>query len=180
MMEVISIMIEFNGKLTRNAKKFFYRKIVCMAIFEMLIGSLMGSLTTIIAWYLYFNIFEIYSLLVGTCVIVISSLLPCAMFFSKRIVPQKVTIKGESIISQTGYRTKTISINDIKKIYDYGDYYYIVAVFLKHSPVFICQKDLLSKGTIDEFKKLFSGKIISVRQGTRKTGDGSVSSDELS
>lgn len=157
-------MIEFNGILTGNAKKFFYKKAVCLAAFEMLIGSLIGATTTIIAWYLFFGIFEFYSILVGVCVIVISSLLPCAMFFSKKIVTQKVTIKKTSLCSQTGFRTKTISRKDIKKVYDYGDYYYVVANMLNHSSIFVCQKSLLTKGTIEDFEALFEGKIIKVEK----------------
>lgn len=152
-------MIEFNGILTGNAKKFFYRKTVYIAISEMLIGSLIGSLTTIIAWYFYFNIFEFYSILVGICVIVISSLLPCTMLLSKKIIPQRIIINENFVCSQTGFRKKTISNNDVKKVFDYGDYYYIVANFFNHSSIFICQKDLLTKGTFKRFEMLFSDKI---------------------
>lgn len=159
MMGGINIMIEFNGKLTGDAKKFFYKKTVCIAIFVMLIGSLIGVITTIIAWYLYFNIFEFYNILVGISVIVILSLLPCTMFISKKIIPQKITVKENFICSRTGFRTKTISKSDVKKVYDYGDYYYIVANFLNHSSIFVCQKDLLTKGTLKDFEMLFSGKI---------------------
>lgn len=162
-------MLEFNGKLTGNAKKFFYKKTVCIAILEMLVGSLIGSITTIVAWYIYFNIFEFYSIVAGVCIVVIMSLLPCTMFLSKRIVPQKVTVRQTAVCSQTGFRTKTLSIKDVKKVCDYGDYYYIVANFLNHSSIFVCQKDLLTKGTLEEFEMLFGDKIV-----RRKTqGDGS-------
>ena len=152
-------MIEFNGKLTGNAKKFFYKKTVCMAIFVMLIGSFIGMMTTIIAWYFYFSIFDFYYILAGICVVATLSLLPCAMFFSKKIITQKVTITEKLIYSKTGFRTKKILKSDVKKVYDYGEYYYIVANFLNHSSIFVCQKDLLSKGTLKDFEMLFSGKI---------------------
>lgn len=156
----INIMIEFNGKLTGNAKKIFYKKTVCMAISVMLMGSLPGAMATLIAWYLYFKIFEPYYILAGFCVVVILSLLPCTMFFSKKIIPQKVIVKENLISSQTGFRTKTISKNDVKKVCDYGDYYYIVTNFLNLSSIFVCQKDLLIKGTLEDFEMLFGDKIV--------------------
>ncbi len=153
-------MVEFSGQLTEKAKNFFYKKTVNIAILEMLVGSSIGAIATIIAWYLIFSSFEFHGVLVGICVLVLLSLLPCTMVFSKKIIPKKITVKGNSISSQTGFRTKTISIKDVKRVCDYGDYYYIVANFLNHSSLFVCQKDLLTKGTIEEFESLFEGKII--------------------
>ena len=51
-------------------------------------------------------------------------------------------------------------IADAAKVIDYGDFYYISFPFGKISNNFVCQKDLLTQGTLEEFEALFEGKIV--------------------
>lgn len=51
-------------------------------------------------------------------------------------------------------------ISKVKKVIDMGDWYYIIFKFGDISNSWICQKDLIKKGTIEEFEKLFEDKII--------------------
>ena len=50
-------------------------------------------------------------------------------------------------------------IDDVKKIIDYGEFYDFVFTFSARDIYFVCQKDLLVCGTIEEFESLFEGKI---------------------
>lgn len=162
MMGGINTMIEFSGELTGEARKFFYKKTVGTAVCLMLVVSVISTIVMLIAWYLFFGIFEFLNVLACLCFIVIFSLLPCPMFFSKKMIPQKVTVKGKSLSSKTGFRTKIIPKNEVKKVYDYGKYYYIASSFYTYSTIFVCQKDLLTKGTLEDFEALFKSKIIRV------------------
>jgi hypothetical protein len=58
------------------------------------------------------------------------------------------------------------SINEVRKVIDYGDFYSIRIKQQYEFGVFLCQKDLLTKGSIEEFEKTFKGKII--RKGKAK------------
>ena len=51
-------------------------------------------------------------------------------------------------------------ITKIKKIVDYGEYYYLFVFRWDASNGVVCQKDLLVEGNLEEFEKLFEGKII--------------------
>ena len=51
-------------------------------------------------------------------------------------------------------------ISKVKKVVDCGDWYFIVFKFLEFSNALACQKDLITKGTIEEFEALFEGKIV--------------------
>ena len=53
----------------------------------------------------------------------------------------------------------TKPIGKVKTILDYGDWYYIIFKFGDMSNSWVCQKDLIVKGTIEEFEKIFEGKI---------------------
>lgn len=56
--------------------------------------------------------------------------------------------------------TESYKISKVKKVVDYGRYYYVYLYRLDPSKGIVCQKDLLINGTIEEFEKLFEGKII--------------------
>ena len=49
---------------------------------------------------------------------------------------------------------------DVKKVIDKGNFYIILFYFPHKDVNFICQKDLIVEGTIEEFEELFEGKIV--------------------
>lgn len=71
-----------------------------------------------------------------------------------------ITIDEEKIVVETPLWSKPLEkpIKKIKKILDYEDCYYVIYGDMNNS--IVCQKDLLTEGTIEEFEALFQGKII--------------------
>lgn len=59
-------------------------------------------------------------------------------------------------------RTRSAQICAIKKVKDFGDYYAMTlpGICVIISGYFICEKDLLTNGTIEQFEELFDGKIV--------------------
>ena len=59
-------------------------------------------------------------------------------------------------------RTRSAQICAIKKVKDFGDYYAMTlpGICVIISGYFICEKDLLTNGTIERFEELFDGKIV--------------------
>lgn len=56
---------------------------------------------------------------------------------------------------------------DVRKFVEYDDYYYI---YYKNSSIpIICQKNLLVEGTLEEFEKVFSCKIVRKNKKSRKS-----------
>ena len=53
-------------------------------------------------------------------------------------------------------------LNEVKRVYDYRCWYYLEIDF--GDPYFICQKDLLTEGTLEEFEALFEGKIVRMNE----------------
>ena len=51
-------------------------------------------------------------------------------------------------------------IDQIKEIIDWGDWYQIVFLPSSKNLRFICQKDLISYGSLADFENLFQGKIV--------------------
>ena len=75
---------------------------------------------------------------------------------------QKVFTDNEYIVSVLVNGSEVYKlISDIKCVNDYGEFYELV--FPRSAGIsdkFICQKNLLTKGTLEEFEALFEGKVV--------------------
>ena len=159
-------MIEFNGVLSQEAQNFFWREsaknmrkiLVIPAILFLLIILYVALLT------------KYWALLVGYVVfcflVSLLLLLPKGKKERARFARVRIYIDGEYIVYQnealqaTGVYEEFLLISDAESLVDFGNFYYISFPPGKRSEKFICQKDLLVKGTIKEFEALFDGKII--------------------
>lgn len=71
-----------------------------------------------------------------------------------------ITIDEEKIVQESPLWPKPLQkpIKKIKKVLDDKDCYYVIYGDMNNS--IVCQKDLLTEGSIEEFEALFQGKII--------------------
>jgi len=149
-------MIEFNGYISGAAKKGFWRtnrimglKIIFIACLLVFPGILIWSLKTE-NW----NIAIFSGVLLVTLPLV--SLIPRE---KKALTPKYIVIDEEFITCKTDTSGEVRCIEDVKEVKDHGEFYELVFPLGKVSSYFICQKDLLTKGTLEEFEALFDGKI---------------------
>lgn len=70
-------------------------------------------------------------------------------------LPLSICIDGETIKASFKYNTVTLDINKVKTVYDRGDFYEIVPQNSFLFSVFVCQKDLLTEGNLEDFEALF-------------------------
>ncbi|MBE6542805.1 MAG: hypothetical protein E7675_00240 [Ruminococcaceae bacterium] len=76
------------------------------------------------------------------------------------IFPKIIYITDDGyIVSRCEKAKREDSIDGVKNVKDYGEWYEINFSGVKHKGFFVCQKDLLTKGSIEEFEKLFEGRI---------------------
>lgn len=78
----------------------------------------------------------------------------------KIITPKRIYIEDESIICVTESSTMGKKIKSVKTVYDYEEFYYLSFNWTNKTMNYVCQKDLLTQGTLEDFEKLFDGKII--------------------
>lgn len=75
-------------------------------------------------------------------------------------VPKRIHISDNILQYASDQFTESRNIEEVKSVWDYGEYYIIIFGKLGQLfPYFVCQKNLLTKGSIDEFEALFAGKI---------------------
>lgn len=66
----------------------------------------------------------------------------------------------KEILVHSNYTQNVYAISKVKKVYDYGRYYYISFYRWDLSKGIVCQRNLISNGTIEDFEKIFKDKII--------------------
>lgn len=154
-------MIEFTGYLTDVAEKAFIketRKTVLLGAC-IVIPLTLPSIFLIGMCVLHDNAF-IYAMLVALIIGIIIILVPKGKKEHKSMLPKRIYVDKKHIVCVSDRYSDSRLLADVQKVLDYGNYYRICFPFGKSSEKFICQKDLLTRGSLDEFEKLFEGKII--------------------
>lgn len=157
-------MIEFVGHLTGNAFKYYKKTMIKTSQIVFLIGF--GIAMPIM--FFVFNLIgsvDLESILFAASVCLLSAIfLPYLILkFAKGDVTRRIYINDGlvSAVSCEG-RTRSAQICAIKKVKDFGDYYAMTlpGICAIVSVYFICEKALLTNGTIEQFEELFDGKIV--------------------
>lgn len=74
--------------------------------------------------------------------------------------PVKIAVDDlyvEVFLAKSDFAVKT---QDVEQVIDMGNFYYIEVGETVLNRQFVCEKQLLSKGTLEEFEKLFEGKLV--------------------
>lgn len=153
-------MIEFKGELADNTIKFLKKRMIRSQqktnIFFFILTLPM------LTFLLHFIMPLKYILIVFPVLAVLAVFSPYLIIKASKInfVPKCITINDGLILLANDHLTDGRKIEQVKEVKDYGEYYTLTFVgFFTISSPYICQKDLLTKGTIEEFEALFEGKI---------------------
>lgn len=153
-------MIEFDGYIFGAAEKRFFARsinlvqnIFLFAAFAILpaiirLGLNSGSWALIIG---YCSLFVFIPLLVR---------IPKSKKEKTALKPKRIYVEDEHIICVAEQYVESRLISDVKKVVNHEEFYELVFSFGKVSDKFICQKCLLTKGTLEAFEGLFKGKIV--------------------
>ena len=153
-------MIEFRGRLTGAAERHFHKKSNTLAqnlfLFSMI---LLSPLLLPITWLLG-NYLVVYVYCVIFVVIPLVVRIPKGKKEKLELTPKRVYIEGSQIVCIADRYEEIRNINDVRRVYDYGEFYDITFPFGKISEKFICQKELLTRGSLNKFEKVFKEKIV--------------------
>lgn len=148
-------MIEFSGKLSGKAKFYFIKT-------EAIVGFVSSIIPSIIVCFLiwkYFAHWFLYIVIpVLLFVIIIITVVTPNMHYNA-IMPMRIIIEKDIIKLENLKVNETKLIEHIKQIVDKGEYYKLKFYFPYKSGRFICQKSLITKGTIHDFEMTFANKI---------------------
>ena len=150
-------MIKFCGSISEDNKKVIIKKERMIFFGVATIPVLLGCcLITIFA----INIHLIYLLFIIPLVFfLIIPFFPLSKQSLDLMIPFKISITNDLIISEGNNFKCTKKLSEIKKIVDYGTYYFIYFKWPKKSYKFLCQKNLIKEGTLITFENLFQNKL---------------------
>ena len=151
-------MIVFEGQISGKCKEGVLRRGAKNSFIGGLITSILFAIPTIILA-LKIDLIILLFFLVLIPFPFLAAIPPKEKYYPM-IFPSKVTIDTQTgeMTTQSSQFYAESSIIDVVKVLDKGEWYLI---YLKSKDGrFICQKDLLTSGTLDEFEKFFKDKII--------------------
>jgi len=159
-------MIEFYGELSKKCRQYIWVerhkgvKVIALTIGGIFIIPLIGL--SFLGKYAPMITIPFIVILIGY-MISISSIKTKS--FKKDFInslPNTIRIQRETIETSGvgGISYKSVNIRDIKEIWDMGTFYAVIFYFPNMDRRFVCQKDLIVEGTIEEFEKLFENKIV--------------------
>lgn len=157
-------MIVFEGQLENEALKYFCKKYVRVFQIIFVISSIIVTPFMVkIASALSFAAVKLVLTLIAILIVV--SLVGIPILYKVKgqdLSPKKIYIKDNIICSVLKDNVDSKILGNVKVVCDYGTFYDVV--FTKAISNFVCQKDLLTKGTLEEFEALFDGKIIKIEK----------------
>lgn len=155
-------MIEFNGELSEKCKNYILKRESMISLISVSIATSLFLIPVIIAIFMVHWIF-VLGVLVLILIVILSAVRPPEKYYGK-IIPKRITINDDDMESCGEEFSCLGLVSQVKKVVDMGEWYHIFFNYPYRNPRFVCQKDLIKQGTLDEFEKIFEGKIIRKQQ----------------
>lgn len=153
-------MIEFAGELSENNKKALNKIMTSMQFKATCIVSIIAA-AAITYFVVTYNVIIALGYL-PVIVLLIGSACPQSKKAEQKFCPKRIIINTDDgvIVSELGNTTIQKEIADVFEVIDFGDNYRIKFNHMDKAVHFVCQKNLLVRGTIEEFEKLFQDKLV--------------------
>ena len=154
-------MIEFNGQISGKCKDFMINRQIRNQTIALSISCLLFAPIVILMSILVDKLFLMF--FVPLFLLIALSFIKPGEKVQKTFLPIRVYVDfEEKIVVRVTENGKIVRLlSSVKRIEDYGDWYYFVFNYEGRDPYFVCQKNLLSVGTISDFEKAFADKITS-------------------
>lgn len=159
-------MVQFNGQPSFEVQKHIYKKTRRMLYiaFSVAWGILLFPIASFAISHNMTSFLYVYLPMLPVLYLIVFA---CRPSKKKPMLPGKLTIDNEYIEYKSKQATICRNISDVKVVRDYGDFYDIISYFGKGSDFFVCQKSLLSCGTLKEFERFFKGKLVRVEKSRK-------------
>ena len=158
------MLIEFKGDLTGQCKRFMLMKqwkmqaIVALVIVIIFVPPV---IVVSVCWKSTVLLF-----LIPILILAFLFLLPPGRNSRKSFMPKRIFIdpEDETIVNECEKLERFHMISSVSKVLDYGEWYYLKFYFSDRDLYFVCQKSLITQGTLEDFEALFKDKIEVVAQ----------------
>lgn len=153
-------MIEFKGDLSKECRDYILNVNQIIGMIAATIATMPFTIAAIVLTFKYKTMLYLLELPVSIFTIVAAYVTKPKGELLEKMMENYVAIDAENVIYEGGGRYLEIKIDDVKKIIDYGNFYKIKFYFPNTGRSLICQKSLITGGTIEDFEQLFGGLIV--------------------
>ncbi len=160
-------MIEFSGYLTGTAEKRYFKKSIELTQYIGL-GSFLIALLNYPTLAKFAQAWPPFALVMYSfyALCLLSPLwLRIPQMGKRRLAhtPNRVFIEDNFIVCESAKSHEGREASDVKTVRDFGEFYELVFPISNMGTTFICQKNLLTQGSLEEFEQLFEGKIVKMQ-----------------
>ena len=149
-------MIEFKGNVSKKCRRFIKWKMSRVGVYGIVAAMVIVAGPIVVSLAMW----RPWTLLMTLPPLTIFPVLCFAMEKIDNFTPLRITIsKDGSMKSECKETTVMEQISNVKKVKDLGDFYYVYFGTYDTLTRFVCQKDLLTKGTLEEFEEMFAEKM---------------------
>lgn len=161
-------MIIFKGTLSDEANKHVVQELKKVSMWVGLIVILMGVVPLSMLFLINDNIFIdiIISIFIITWITTCIVTVLVDIKDAKKNLPRVIEITEDYISCDFEGKSKvyakpiTREIEQVVDVQDFGDYYIVYFSNIIKTKSFVCQKDLLVEGTLEEFEELFEDTLV--------------------
>lgn len=151
-------MIEFSGEISGQTLNYILKQERNRGLVAACIVSVLAAIAIVVVAVIYDTVYFI-GLAFPVIFVVISIFAKPGKSTYHLILPQRVYIEEDILVSENEKFSFSRKLDQVETVIDFGEGYYIKFYSAYRCPKFVCQKSLLTKGTIEEFENLFSDKI---------------------
>ncbi len=151
-------MIEFSGEISGQTLNYILNQERNRGLVAASIVSVLAAIAIVVVAVIYDTVYFI-GLAFPVIFVVISIFAKPGKSTYHLILPQRVYIEEDILVSENEKFSFSRKLDQVETVIDFGEGYYIKFYSAYRCPKFVCQKSLLTKGTIEEFENLFSDKI---------------------
>ena len=167
-------MIEFKGEVSKECNQWISNRMNRVIVFSWLFASTIVSVPILFACIYWSWIFVIFIIVFYGFVLFLMLFMVLFPDKWKQTPTIYMAVIKDSLIAKVKTEKGKIikygnSIEYVKNVIDYGDWYHITFYVPHRNPFFICQKDLISEGTIEEFEELFADKLVRKKRKGNKS-----------
>ena len=151
-------MIAFTGEMSEKCRNYVFKYEGMGTRIIALVFSLVLSIPVII---LTIKNDWIWSICIVPLIllVVLSGIRPSKKDYALAI-PHRITIENGQLMSSSDKFEVSTTMSKVKKVIDFGDWYHIQLSYPLWSSKFVCEKSLLTDGTLEEFESIFSSKLV--------------------
>lgn len=158
-------MIVFEGMISKECLRYIQKKEGIVGLKGCILAIFAFIIPLFLILYKFFHVPLYWIAFAGIPIVLIVTF---AAYFSafgkstqKLIVPIQVKIYEDGTMVSKGQEFNlSQTVDDVTVVLDMGDWYHISFNGRMNLARFVCEKKLLVHGTVEEFEKIFEGKIV--------------------